>query len=257
MRNLLLAISYSGKNYHGWQIQENAVTVQEVFQNALYKIFGENMPIKACSRTDTGVHANMFCISLKTESQILTGKIPIILNNFLPNDIAVKSCIEVPLGFHARYSCLGKEYIYKIWNHPIREPFLDGYALHYWYPLDIDLLNEACRYFIGLHDFTAFCTLDKRKNENMERTIKNFSVSKESSLVTVKVTADGFLYNMARILVGTLLRVAQGKIKLCEIESILENKDRSKAGPTAAPYGLYLNRVFYGSNIYENNEKEN
>lgn len=245
MRNLLLNLSYNGKNYHGWQIQKNARTVQQVFQETLFKTLGEQVDIKGCSRTDSGVHANMYCVSFKTNSTIPEEKLPFALNKFLPDDICVYSCKLANDDFHARYSCSGKEYIYKIWNSPFRNPFLDGYALHYWYPLDIDKLNEACREFLGEHDFSAFCTKDARNPKNMIRTIKSFNVQKENELVTVAVEADGFLYNMVRILVGTLLHVSIGRIKICDIKDIINSKDRLRAGPTAIPCGLYLNRVFY------------
>lgn len=245
MKNILLTLSYDGKNYHGWQIQENAVTVQEMFQRALKKVLSEEPNIKGCSRTDLKVHANMYCVSIKTESNIPLTKLPIVLNKYLPNDIAVKSAVEVSMDFHARYSCIGKEYIYKIWNSNIRNPFLDGYVFHYWYPIDIDLLNEAASNFVGTHDFTSFCTQDKRRSCNMVRTIKSFEIVREDELVTLVVEADGFLYNMVRIMVGTLLQVACKRIKPNDIRSILLARDRSKAGPTAVPYGLYLNRVFY------------
>lgn len=245
MRNLLLTLSFDGKNYHGWQIQKNALTVQEVFQKALKKVFNEPLDIKGCSRTDSGVHANMYCISFKTNSTIPCSRLPIALNKYLPNDIAVNTCMEVPLDFHARYSCASKEYIYKIWNAPIRNPFLDGYAFHYWYPINEMHLNDVCQEFLGTHDFSAFCTQDKRIKQNMIRTIKNFEVLKENNLVTIKVEADGFLYNMVRIMVGTLLHVSMGRIKKSDIKNIILSKDRSKAGPTAVPCGLYLNRVFY------------
>lgn len=249
IRNLLLNISYDGKNYHGWQVQKNAVSVQEVFQEALFKVIGSRVDIKGCSRTDTGVHANMYCISLKTSHTIPCERLVVALNRHLPLDIAVNKCVEVNDDFHARYSCIGKEYIYKIWNHEIRDPFLDGYAYHYWYKLDDKLLNEAAQSFVGKHDFTSFCTLDKRKQGNMERTIEEFSVYRDNHMVIMKVKADGFLYNMVRIMVGTLLRVAQGKILVNEINEIIEKKDRSKAGPTARPCGLYLNKVFYGDEV--------
>lgn len=245
MKNLLLNLSYNGRNYHGWQIQKNARTVQEVFQEALFRTLGEQVDIKGCSRTDSGVHANMYCVSFKTRSSIPEEKLPFALNKFLPDDICAHSCRVVDDDFHARYSCSGKEYIYKIWNSPFRNPFLDGFALHYWYPLDIIKLNEACREFLGTHDFSAFCTKDARNPKNMIRTIKNFNVRKNDELVTVTVEADGFLYNMVRILVGTLLHVSMGRIQVNDIKDIINSKDRLKAGPTAVPCGLYLNRVFY------------
>ena len=244
-RNLLLTIKYDGTNYHGWQIQKNAITIQEVFQNSLYKILPEPVDIKGCSRTDSGVHANMYCISFKTSMAIPCKRLVMALNNHLPFDISVLNCQEVPDDFHARYSCVGKEYIYKIYNNEIRDPFLHGYALHYWYPIDVNLLNTASKSFIGTHDFTSFCTLDSREKGDLVRTVKNFEVTREGDLITMKVEADGFLYNMVRIMVGTLLRVASGKISYDQIGNIIAQKDRSKAGPTAIPHGLYLNKFFY------------
>lgn len=245
MRNLLLTIRYDGKRYHGWQIQQNALSVQEVFQDALYKVFGSAPALKGCSRTDSGVHALEYCISLKVEHNIPCGRLLAALNHFLPTDIAVLDCREVPLDFHARYSCRGKEYIYKIWNHPVRDPFLDGYALHYWYPLDEEQLGEAAKHLLGKHDFTSFCTLDGRDRGDLRRTVFKAEVARDGGLVTFTVAADGFLYNMVRIMTGTLLRVAQGKIEPCAIPGILEAKCRKAAGPTAPACGLYLNKVYY------------
>lgn len=245
MRNILLTIAYDGKRYHGWQVQNNAVTVQEVFQSALYSVIGETAEIKGCSRTDAGVHANMYCISFKTDFRIPLERIPHALNNFLPPDISVLSAKEVPEDFHARYSCKGKEYIYKIWNADIRNPFLDGYAYHYWYSLDIEGMNRAAENIIGCHDFTSFCTLTNRKKGDFHRTVKNLSVKREEDMVIVTVEADGFLYNMVRIIVGTLLYVSQGKIAPEDIPAIIKAENRKLAGPTAPPDGLYLNRVFY------------
>lgn len=245
LRNLLVTISYDGRQFHGWQIQQNAVTVQEVFQNALQKIIGNDFDVKGCSRTDSGVHANMYCISVKTSHPILPQRLKAALNRWLPKSVAVLECIEKELDFHARYSCKSKEYIYKIWNSEVRNPFLDGYALHYRYPIDEKLLHTASQAFVGTHDFTSFCTLDSREKGDMTRTVKSFSVTRDKELVTMLVEADGFLYNMVRIMVGTLLRVQQGKINPDEIPAIIEKKDRKFAGPTAQPCGLYLNKVNY------------
>ena len=246
MRNLLVTISYDGKPYHGWQIQENAVSVQEVFQRALGKIIGTVPDIKGCSRTDAGVHANMYCINFFTDHTIPCERLVAALNTFLPPSIACFDVKEVGADFHARYSCKGKEYIYKIWNSEIKNPFLDGYALHYWYKLDEKLLDSASSKFIGRHDFTSFCTVDKnRRKGDFHRTIKNASVTRNGDMVTITVEADGFLYNMVRIIVGTLLQTAQGKIEPEDIPGIISALDRSKAGPTAPPQGLYLNRVIY------------
>ena len=225
MRNLLLTICYDGKRYHGWQIQKNALAVQDVFQSALGKVLHENPELKGCSRTDSGVHAYEFCISLKTCRDIPCERLQMALNHFLPPDIAVKSCREVPLDFHARYSCRGKEYVYKIWNEPVRDPFLDGYALHYWYPLPVDRLDQAAQGFLGSHDFTSFCTLDSRDRGSLVRTVTESRVERLGGMVTFTVAADGFLYNMVRIMTGTLLRVAQGKIAPEDIPGIIEAKN--------------------------------
>ena len=244
-RNLLLKRAYDGTRYHGWQIQENAVTVQQVFQEALCKVTGRQEDLKACSRTDTGVHAREFCVSLKTESPIPEERLVAALNHYLPQDMAVRSCQRVGEDFHARYSCKGKEYCYEIWNHPVREPFLAGRALHYWYPIDEALLDQAARHYLGSHDFSSFCTLDKRERGDLTRRVFTSRVERRGDLVVFTVGADGFLYNMVRIMVGTLLRVQQGKFSPEDIPGILEAKDRKAAGPTAPACGLYLNRVFY------------
>lgn len=245
MRNLLLTISYDGKAFHGWQIQKNALAVQEVFQKALYNIIGGYADIKGCSRTDSGVHANMYCISLKTEHPIPEERLKAALNRHLPIEVAVYDCRQVEEDFHARYSCKSKQYIYKIWNSEVRNPFLNGYALHYRYKIDEKQLNKAAQAFVGKHDFTSFCTLDKREKGDFVRDVKMFSVERDKDLVTMTVEADGFLYNMVRIMVGTLLRVQQGKIPEDGIGEIIEKKDRKFAGPTAPACGLYLNRVNY------------
>lgn len=245
LRNLLLTISYDGRHFHGWQIQQNAYTVQQALQEALEKIIGSGFEIKGCSRTDSGVHANMYCVSLKTAHPIPPERLAAALNRWLPLSVAVLGCREVDEDFHARYSCVSKEYVYKIWNSPVRNPFLDGYALHYRYPIDEKLLNEAAQAYVGTHDFTSFCTLDSREPGDFRRTVKRFSVTREGDMVLMTVEADGFLYNMVRIMVGTLLRIQQGKISPDAIPLIIEKKDRSFAGPTAQPCGLYLNKVNY------------
>lgn len=244
-RNLLLKIAYDGSRYHGWQVQENALTVQEVFQKALCEVIGQQESIKGCSRTDTGVHAREFCISFHTESKILPERLMAALNRYLPDDIAALSCQEVPADFHARYSCKGKEYVYEIWNHPVRNPFLQDRALHYWYPIDEALLDRAAKYYLGSHDFSSFCTLDKREQGDFTRTVTESKVERQGDLVLFTVAADGFLYNMVRIMAGTLLRVQQGKFSPEDIPNILDAKDRKAAGPTAPACGLYLNKVFY------------
>lgn len=244
MRNLAVTISYDGRNYHGWQVQSNAITIQEVFQNALEHVFGDRVDVKGCSRTDSGVHANMYVINFFTENSIRTDKLILALNHWLPRDISAYKCAEMPMDFHARYSCLSKEYIYQIWNSPYRNPFLDGFSLHYYNNIDVSLLNYAAEKFIGTYDFSAFCSFGDSLNNHIRNVIRS-GVSRNGKLITFTVQADGFLYNMVRIMTGTLLFVAQGKINPDKIEEIILSKDRRKAGITAPPSGLFLNRVFY------------
>ena len=219
-RNLLLKIQYDGSAYHGWQVQENARSVQGVFQEALKQVLHTQPDIKACSRTDTGVHAREFCLSMK-----LSHNIP------------------------PEYSCCGKRYVYEIWNNPIRSPFLHGRALHYYHHIDEKKLNEAAQHFLGAHDFTSFCTLDNRDMGDFTRTVTESSVTREGDMVRFTVAADGFLYNMVRIMTGTLLAVQQGRFVPEDIPKIIEGKNRKLAGPTAPACGLYLEKVFYKPQI--------
>ena len=245
MRNLRLTLSYCGKNLHGWQIQDNALTVQEVFQDALYQIIHERPDIKGCSRTDSGVHANMYCVSMKIEHPITEDHLMMAMNRYLPDDVAVTQVRRVEDDFHARYSCKGKEYVYKVWNSRVRNPFLHDLALHYRYEMDVEKLNQEAQAFVGAHDFTSFCTLDKREKGDFTRTVKYFTVQREGDLVTFTVAADGFLYNMVRIMVGTLLAMNNGRIPFGTLSDIIKAENRKAAGPTAPACGLYLNKVFY------------
>ena len=152
---------------------------------------------------------------------------------------------DVPDAFHARYSCKGKEYVYKVWNSRVRNPFMQGMALHYRYDMDVEMLNREAQAFVGAHDFTSFCTLDKREKGDFTRTVKYFTVQREGDLVTFTVAADGFLYNMVRIMVGTLLAMNNGRIPFGTLSDIIKAENRKCAGPTAPACGLYLNKVFY------------
>ncbi len=244
MRNLLLTISFDGTAYHGWQVQENAVTVQQTLQDALEHICSKRDNVVGCSRTDAGVHANMYCCNIRTESAIECKKLVSALNAVLPRDIAALDCKEVDYGFHARYDCKSKEYIYKIWNSPNKNPFLYDYSLHYKYPLDEKFLSEQAKAFIGTHHFDAFCAAGSSV-EDTERTVMNACVEREGDMVIFRVEADGFLYNMVRIMVGTLIDISRKKIPADSIEQIILSKNRSAAGYTAPAHGLYLNNIHY------------
>ncbi len=244
MKRLLITIQYDGSAYHGWQVQKNALSIQEVFQNAVEKVFGKRLDVKGCSRTDSGVHANMYCLCIDTEMSIENENVVLALNTYLPGDIAVIDCKEVDFEFHPRYSCKSKEYVYKIYNGRIRNPFLDKYALHYRFPIDEEYLNKEALAFLGTHDYSGFCSV-KSDVEDTVRTVKSVSVKREGDMVYFTVEADGFLYNMVRIMVGTLLFINEGKIKEGELSDIIESKNRKRAGKTAKPQGLYLNKVNY------------
>ena len=244
MRNLLLTISFDGSAYHGWQVQDNAVTVQQTLQDALEHICGKRDNIVGCSRTDAGVHANMYCCNLRTESAIDCKKLVGALNAVLPRDIAAMDCCEVDYEFHARYDCKSKEYIYKIWNSPNKNPFLYNYSLHYKYPLDEKFLDSQTKAFIGTHHFDSFCAAGSSVADT-ERTVKNASVERDGDMVIFRVEADGFLYNMVRIMTGTLIDISRGKIPDDSIGGIIDAKNRFAAGRTAPANGLYLNKIFY------------
>lgn len=243
-RNLLLTIRYQGTRYHGFQVQKNALTVAEAFQDALEPILGKREDIKGCSRTDSGVHANMFCISVKTDSKIPCDALVRALNVKLPYDIAVLSCREVAEDFHARYSCTGKRYLYQINNSPIKDPFAYKQVYDYRYPIDVSLCNRECKDFIGKHDFSAFCAANSSVEDHV-RTITDCGMMRDGDKVTFYVEGDGFLYNMVRIMVGTILEISAGTKPQGCIPQIIEGKDRSAAGATAPPWGLYLDQVFY------------
>ena len=238
MKNILLTLKFDGTNYHGWQVQSNAVTVQQTLQDAVETVFGKRENVVGCSRTDAGVHANKYCCKMSS------SKIVSALNANLPNDIAVTDCKDVPLEFHARYDCKSKEYLYKIWNSQVRDPFLNNYTLHYKYPIDTELLSNEAKAFLGTHDYIGFCAAGNSVKDTV-RTVGRFDVSRDGDLVVFTVEANGFLYNMVRIMTGTLLYISQGKIAAGELPNIINSKNRFLAGPTAPPTGLYLNDVKY------------
>lgn len=244
MRNLLLTISFDGTAYHGWQVQDNAVTVQQTLQDALEHICSKRDNIVGCSRTDAGVHANMYCCNVRTDSTIDCKKLVGALNAVLPKDIAALDCTEVDYDFHARYDCKSKEYIYKIWNSPNKNPFLYNYSLHYKYPLDAEFLDRQAKAFIGTHKFDSFCAAGSSV-EDTERTVMNASVERKGDMVIFRVEANGFLYNMVRIMVGTLIDISRGRLPADSIEGIINAKNRSAAGYTAPAHGLYLHKIHY------------
>ena len=244
MRNLRLRITYNGSAYHGWQIQNNAVTVQGTLEAVIEKIFGKHLTVYGCSRTDTGVHANEYYCNFRTEKNMPCETVVRALNAKLPLDIVVLRCEEVPLEFHARFDTKSKEYIYKIWNSEVRNPFLLDTVFQYKYKLDEAELDKAAKDFIGTYDFASFCASGSSVQDTT-RTVFDASVTRDGDMVIFKVSGDGFLYNMVRIMVGTLIYINEGKIGKSDIKDIILSLDRTKAGKTVSPEGLYLNKVNY------------
>lgn len=250
MRHLLFFLQYRGTRYHGFQVQQNAVSVAQVVQNGVERVFGRRLDIKGCSRTDTGVHANRFALTLRTDSNIPCDAAVRAMNVNLPEDIAVLSCREVPDHFHPRYDCSGKRYLYKILESPVKNAFLADLALHCPYKLEVERMNAAAGYFLGAHDFRGFCSAGG-KIEDTVREITAASVTREGQTVFFSVTGSGFLYNMVRIMMGTLLEASKGILAPEEMGELLASRDRRRAGPTAPPHGLYLDEIFYPETAFE------
>ena len=244
MNNYKLILAYDGTPYHGWQMQDNAITIQQCLSEAIERIFGEKCTIYGSSRTDKGVHAERFCCNFKTEKDRDCEKIAYGLNAVLPESICVLECYKVHEDFNARFDAKGKQYTYKIWNSRRRNPFMIDKALHHPVLIDAEMLNEQAKDYIGTHDFSAFCAAGATTVSNI-RTIFDCSVVRQGDLVIFKVKGDGFLYNMVRIMVGTLLDINSGKIEKGSIPEIIESKSRFYAGITAKAHGLYLSEVYY------------
>jgi len=244
LRNILLKLCFNGTKYCGWQIQKNGTSVQGVLKETIFKITAEQANIIGCGRTDAGVSAKEYFCNFKTESNIECAKLLTALNALLPKDIAVLECGEVDLGFHARFNVKKKEYIYQIYNSDIRNPFYEELYLYYPFVLDEKLLNNAAQCFVGKKDFRGFMSSGSAVKDTV-RTVFEAKVERNKKVVTFTVSADGFLYNMVRIFVGTLLFIAQGKIKAEDLNELIEKKDRKLLGATAPPSGLLLNKVIY------------
>ena len=241
---LLLELSYCGSAYHGWQVQGDAPTVQKTLQDACETLFGQRPPVTGCSRTDSGVHAKQFFCTAEGKFSVPTDRVPAALNALLPEDIAVLSAREVSPDFHARYSCTGKEYLYDICVCRHRDPLTVGRAWQYCRPLDVAAMNEGAGYLCGKQDFASFCAAGSSVSDTV-RTVRSLAIEQKGEHLLVRISADGFLYNMVRIIVGTLVEVGRGAMPPEQVEQILRAADRSTAGPTAPACGLYLNQVFY------------
>lgn len=247
MKKIKLDICYVGTAYCGWQVQPNAPSIQAMIQNAAEKLFGAPCAVTGCSRTDSGVHARSFICALTLTdgaNNIPAHKIPIAMNIHLPDDIAVKTAEEVHAEFHPRYDATGKEYIYLISDSPLRDPFMHGRCARSACRLDHERMAEAAKAFVGTHDFAAFMAAGSKITDSV-RQIYDCRAERSADMITITVSGNGFLYNMVRIIAGTLCEVGRGKLDYNDITAIIDSKDRSLAGNTMPAEGLYLNRVFY------------
>ena len=254
MRNIALRLSYDGSAYHGWQVQKNEISVAETLETALSKICGHPVKTVGCGRTDAGVHALRYCANFRTDCRIPIDRFPLAVNSRLPGDISVSDAVEAPEDFNAIGSCLKKEYIYRILNSAVPDPFLQKRACFYPQRLDLSLMQQAARAFEGTHDFRAVRSLGTETKTTV-RTVYWCRAEKEGDLITVSICADGFLYNMCRAMVGTMVYASYGKLLPEEIPQLLEIGDRRLTGPTMPPQGLYLNRIWYEGKVGEMMEK--
>ena len=244
MKNIALKLMYNGAAYHGWQVQKDLPTVAETLEKALSSVCGGRVKVTGCGRTDAGVHAERYVANFRTDSRIPCERLPLAVNTRLPEDIAVAAAFEVDEGFNAIGSCLKKEYTYRIYNSRIRDPFYVDRAYFYPKRLDEAVMDRAARAFEGTHDFRAVRSVGTETRTTV-RTIYYCYVTRSADLLELKVCADGFLYNMVRAITGTALYAAEGKLTPEDIPAILESGNRTLAGPTVPPGGLYLTKLWY------------
>ena len=243
----LLKLSYLGTAYHGFQVQPNVRTVQKELCDAARSVFGMPLNVSGCSRTDSGVHAlEFYCTAELVESgpNIPPDALFRAMNSALPHDIAVCAAQEVPDSFHVRYDVRCKEYEYRIWNAPVRDPFLKDRAFHFSGKLDAHKMHSAAQDFLGKHNFTSFMAQGSKITDPV-RTVYTAGVRCEGNMICFCVSADGFLYNMVRIMIGTLIDIGAGRINEKSIPCILTSENRDAAGATAPAHGLYLKTVSY------------
>ncbi len=247
-RNIALRLSYTGTAYHGWQVQKNAVTVAEVLEKALASVVGHPVRVTGAGRTDAGVHAQVYVANFRTTSGIPAQRLPLAVNTRLPDDISVCKATVVPDGFNAIGSCRKKEYTYKIYNSRIRDPFYVNRVWFYPRLLDETIMAEAARQLVGTHDFAAVRNVGTETLTTV-RTVHYFEIERHGDLIDCRMCADGFLYNMARAMVGTCIYAAEGKLDPAEIPDILASRNRTLAGPTAPPDGLYMTNLWYDEDV--------
>ena len=244
MRNIAIFLTYLGTAYHGWQVQKTQVTVGQTVETAVSMVVGHPVHVTGCGRTDAGVHARVYVANFRTTSAIPVDRLPYALNTHLPEDIVVTGAREVHEDFNAIGSCVKKEYTYRIFNSRIRDPFYVNRAWFYPKRLDEKIMQEAGNAFVGTHDFAAVRSVGTETKSTV-RTVYYYEVERLGDLIELRVCANGFLYNMARAMAGTVVYAAEGKIRPEEIGAILESGDRTAAGPTVPPGGLYMTKLWY------------
>lgn len=248
--NVLLWLAYKGTSYAGFQVQRNALSICEVLQNAIQSVLGVRPDVKGCSRTDAGVHARRFAVNFRYSGAPEPNRLVLALNAHLPSDVRVLEAQEVPAVFHARYAALAKTYGYYLRCTPVDDPFTVGTYTRVGAALDVPAMRRAAQSIVGTHDFSAFCTARcaAASRGDTVRTVQSCDVrawGEKNENVVIAVTANGYLYNMVRILAGTLVQVGRGKTDPGAVRSILAGKDRAAAGPTLPARGLFLEQVYY------------
>lgn len=244
MKRVKLIIAYDGTNYCGWQIQDNGITIEEVINRELTRLLGEEIKVIGASRTDSGVHALGNVAVFDTNTRIPAEKISFALNQRLPEDIRITNSCQVADDFHPRFCDTIKTYEYRIWNDRFPNPIVRLYSKFVYFNIDIERMEKAAAYLVGEHDFKSFCS-PRTQVENTVRTVTEISFFKEGNMITMRIKGTGFLYNMVRIIMGTLLKCGMGMYEPEHVKEILDACDRSKAGPKAEACGLTLMGIEY------------
>ena len=243
MRNIALILMYNGTAYHGWQVQKTEVTVAQTLERGLSMVCGEPIKCTGCGRTDAGVHAEHYVANFRTNSRIPVDRLPFAVNTHIPEDIVVKAAYEVAEDFNAIGSCARKEYTYQIYNSRLKDPFYVNRAWFYPKHLDEQVMQRAADQFVGTHDFAAVRSVGTDVKSTV-RTVYYYQVERQGNLILLRVCANGFLYNMARAMAGTVVYCAEGKIQPEEIGKILDSGNRTAAGPTVPSGGLYMTHLW-------------
>lgn len=244
LRNIKLTIAYDGTRYAGWQVQKNAVSVQEIIEKALAQITGAKVSVRGSGRTDAGVHARAQVATCKTASSIGLDRLQMALNTTLPKDVVITAVDEVPLDFNAQLDARGKTYRYTIVNNNFVDPFSRLYAAKVFYRLDLARMRRAARLMEGRHDFRAFQAQDRTEKDAV-RTVRDIRIARSGDRITIDIEANGFVYNMVRNMVGTLVEIGRGRFSVERVGELFRTRDRKLCGPAMPARGLCLEKVTY------------